>query len=82
MPLWLQHLLVLSLVGGCVVWVVWQGVQSLRGRRSRIGSCCAKGCSPTPDPAGAPSAAATAKAEKVVFLPVEALVARSRRKPR
>ena len=79
MPLWLQHLLVLLLVAGCVTWVAWQGIQSLRGRASRIGSCCAKGCSPA-EPARSDKPAAPASGEKIVFLPVESLTARTRRK--
>ena len=38
MPIILQHILVLTLVAGCLGWVVWQGVRSLRGRKSRIGA--------------------------------------------
>jgi len=80
MALWLQHLLVLLLVVGCLAWVAWQAVQSLRGRASRIGSCCAKGCSPNEPPKTDKPAAAPASGEKIVFLPVESLTARARRK--
>ena len=79
MPLWLQHLLVLLLVGGCVAWVIWQGLRSLRGRASRIGSCCAKGCNPV-EPAKSDKPAVPASGEKIVFLPVESLTARARQK--
>lgn len=75
MAIWLQNLLVLALVLACAMFVVWQGVQSLRGKKSRVGSCCAKGCgsqSTQPD-----SPAAKPKAERIVFMPAEML---SRRK--
>ncbi len=63
-PIWQQHLLVLAIVLACATLVTWQIVQSLRGKKSRVGSCCAKGCaSQTEKPRG----------ERVVFLPVEML---------
>ena len=69
MPMWLQHLLVLLIVAGCVGVVAWQGVRALIGRRSKLGSCCAKGCETTEQP----------KKERVVFLPSEMLTSSSRR---
>ena len=75
MPLWTQHLLVLLLVAGCVAFTLREVVQALWGRRSKIGSCCAKGCQTAPRPA-------EAKAERVVFLPLESLKARTPRRPR
>ena len=64
MPLWLQHLLVLALVGGCLTWVGYQGLRTLWGKKSRVGSCCSKGCaSQTP----------SASTEKIIFLPAEML---------
>lgn len=65
MPLWFQHLLVLLIVAGCVMAVAWQGVRTMRGKKSRLGSCCASGC---PQPAKAAK-----EGEKVAFLPVEML---------
>jgi len=65
-----QHLVVILLVAGCLGFVVWQTVRTLRGKRSRIGSCCAKGCAETAKPQAA-------KTERIVFMPVEML---SRRK--
>jgi hypothetical protein len=62
---WLQHLLVLALVGLCVAYTTFQAIRSLRGKKSRLGSCCAKGCA-----AAKPAAATT---EKIHFLPVEML---------
>ena len=65
MPLWLQHLLVVLLVAGCVLVVGWQALQTLWGKKSVIGKCCAKGC---------PPAAAEPKADqRVHFMPVEML---------
>jgi hypothetical protein len=65
MPLWLQHTLALTLVACCLIFCAWQAYRSLAGKRSKLGSCCAKGC-PTP-PAPHPTA------EKIHFLPVEML---------
>ncbi|HEY7118506.1 MAG TPA: hypothetical protein VH475_18090 [Tepidisphaeraceae bacterium] len=65
MPLWLQHLLVFTLVGACCVYIGWQAVRSLWGKRSRLGSCCAKGCS------SAQSAASST--QKIHFLPADML---------
>ena len=65
MATWLQHLLVLVLVGLCVAYTTIQAVRSLRGKKSRLGSCCAKGCA-----AAKPAAAGS---ERIHFLPVEML---------
>jgi hypothetical protein len=40
-----QNLAVLLIVGGCAAYVLWQAIQAFRGRKSKLGSCCAKGCS-------------------------------------
>jgi hypothetical protein len=48
MPMWLQHAVVLSAVAGCLGVVGFGAVRTLRGRKSAIGSCCAKGCEPPP----------------------------------
>ena len=71
MPLWLQHVLVLTLVAGCVGYVAWQAVQALRGQSGKVGSCCAKGCDTAAAP-GPPKAAG----ERIVFLPESALTRR------
>jgi hypothetical protein len=64
MPLWMQHLLVLALVGFALFVVIRQVVGTLRLRPGgKIGSCCTKGCEKPAEPAG----------ERIVFLPVEAL---------
>jgi hypothetical protein len=80
MPLWLQNLLVLLLVAACLAWVGRQAWQSLRGRRSRLGSCCAKGCAaPEPSPQdSATDKAVPATPQRVQFIPVEMLSRRAR----
>ena len=72
MPLWLQNLIVLTLVAACLAYTVYQGARSLYGKKSRLGSCCAKGCAPAPS-TGVPT-------EKIHFLPVEMLRKRPREK--
>src|SRR4051794_1215331 len=73
MPSWLQHTLVLTLVGACLAYTIWQGARSLFGKRGRLGNCCAKGCSATPR-------AQKPATDRFVFLPSEML--RKRRKSR
>jgi hypothetical protein len=67
MPLWTQHLLVFLLVGLCCAYCLWGAISTLVGRRSKIGSCCAKGC-PTAESHAKPQAAT-----KTHFLPAEQL---------
>lgn len=74
MPMLLQHLLVLLLVGGCFAFVAVQGYKSLMGKRSKIGSCCAKGCAPEE-----PAAAKTTAANRVLFYPSDMLTSSARR---
>ena len=64
MPQWAQHLLVLTLVAAALFVVIRQAVGALQLRRSKFGSCCAKGCD---------AARPKASSERVVFLPVESL---------
>lgn len=71
MPLWLQHLLVLLAVAAAAAFVLWQAYRSLVGRRSKLGSCCDKGCAEQAPP--------KQPAERIVFLPVESLTARKRK---
>lgn len=80
MPMWMQNLVVLLAVIGCLIFVSRQVVSSLAGRKSRVGSCCAKGCSahvPAGGAGGAGGAAASGKpqaaGERVAFIPVEML---------
>jgi hypothetical protein len=53
----------------CVGIVAWQLVQILLGRKSKLGSCCAKGCDPAP-------AKPQAADRGVQFIPVERLTPR------
>jgi hypothetical protein len=48
MPLWLQHSLVLLLVGLCLAWTLFQSARTLFGKRSRLGKCCSRGCDTKP----------------------------------
>jgi len=66
MSLWLQYLLVFAAVGGCVVFLGRQAWLALAGRRSKLGSCCDKGC-------GAQQPAKPESTERIQFLPVEML---------
>jgi hypothetical protein len=68
MPLWLQHLLVLLLVAGCIAVVAWQLVNTFRGRKSKLGQCCNKGCE-----ASTPT---TPPAERTYFIPSDHLARR------
>lgn len=59
-----QHVIVIALVALCVAYVVRQAYVTLCGSRSRLGSCCARGCDAhDPLPAG-----------KAHFIPSDALV--------
>ena len=61
----LQNLLVLLAVGIALAFLIRQGWRTLAGKRSRLGSCCARGCAQEkPKPASG---------ERVVFLPAEML---------
>ena len=68
MPHWLQHLLALTLVAICLIFAARQAFDSLRGKRSKLGSCCAKGCTPPPTE--------HTKTEKIVFFPADMLAKR------
>ena len=70
MPLWLQHTLVLSVVGACLAYAVFQAVRNVFGKPSRIGGCCAKGCPTTPAPQGDGDNRADGR---IVFLPADLL---------
>jgi hypothetical protein len=78
MPLILQNLLVLLLVVACLAWVGRQAFQSLRGRRSKLGSCCAKGCATTAPPAK-PTERQSPAGPSIQFIPLEQLAHRKDR---
>jgi hypothetical protein len=69
MQAWVQNILAITLVALCGGWALWQGIKSMSGKRSKLGSCCAKGCGAA-EPKPAETGAAT---EKVHFLPSEML---------
>jgi hypothetical protein len=69
-----QNLAVLMIVGGCIAYVGWQLFMAFRGRKSKLGSCCAKGCE-----AVAADSKASPKSEPVHFLPLENLGRGSRK---
>lgn len=60
----LQTILALSAVAICLAYVGWQGYRALLGKRSRIGSCCAKGCREQTKPANS---------GQIAFLPIDML---------
>jgi len=83
MPLLMQHVLVLLIVAACVAVVVGQGVRTLRGRKSKMGACCAKGCETSAQQSAPESAKPQAASPgRVVFMPVETLASSARRSKR
>lgn len=66
MPVWLQHALVISLALVCLALVLRQLVGTLRGGKSAMGKCCAKGCEPV-------EKKEERRGDRVVFMPVEML---------
>jgi hypothetical protein len=60
-----QNLAVLIVVSICLAYVGRQLIQAFRGRKSKLGSCCAKGCS-----VASPDISATPKPAPVQFLPL------------
>ena len=71
MSLTAQHILVLLVVAAAAFVLLRQGIASIRGRGSKLGSCCAKGCEA--------QLKSQQPAERIAFLPVESLT-RSRRR--
>jgi hypothetical protein len=66
MALWIQNLVVITAVGASAFYVGRQGYRAILGKKSKLGSCCAKGCAAeTPAKPGAPA--------PVQFLPLESL---------
>jgi hypothetical protein len=59
-----QNILSITLIACCAVWAIWQGVRSIAGKPSKLGSCCQKGCSAAQNPP---------PGEKVHFLPLHSL---------
>ena len=70
MPIWSQHLLVLLAVMGCVGFIGWQAVLSLRGHKSKLNGCgSCKSC-------GTPEPAPKATPARVAIIPLETLARR------
>jgi hypothetical protein len=72
MPLWIQHLLVIIIVGGAFAFVAWHALRSLGGKSSRVGSCCTRGCGQHVETKQPESAAR----DRVVFIPSGSLIKR------
>ncbi len=44
MSFWMQNIIVLLAVAICLIVLIRQAMGTLAGRKTRLGSCCAKGC--------------------------------------
>jgi len=62
----LQTITVIVLVAICVAFIAWQGIRTFIGKRSKLGSCCTRGC-------GTTEPAKSSSADRVAFLPAEML---------
>jgi hypothetical protein len=71
--MWIQNLIIFALLTACLAYVGWHGVRAILGRKSKLGSCCARGCSAVAEEQKKPSSS-------VQFMPVEMLT-RNREKP-
>jgi len=67
MSFWLQNLVVFLVVATCLGYVGYQGVRAFAGRKSKLGSCCAKGCATVAEEQK------KSTTSKVQFMPVEML---------
>ncbi len=67
MPLWLQYLVIALAVLGAAAYLSRQIWATLAGRRSRLGSCCDKGCGAHEQQAKPQSG------QRIAFLPAEML---------
>jgi hypothetical protein len=72
--MWIQNLIIFLLIAVCLGYVGWHGIQAFRGRKSKLGSCCAKGCSAVADEQ------MKKPSSSVQFMPVE-MITRNRPKP-
>jgi hypothetical protein len=64
--MWPQTLFVILIVAASLIFLLVQLRASLSGKRSRLGSCCAKGCQPTEEP----------RKQGTAFIPSELLIRR------
>jgi|GEM_PF-1027197 len=72
----IQDIIALALVVACGGWALWQVSKTLRGKKSKLGSCCSKGCGcdATGKTAGtAVEGQGPAPVEKIHFLPSDML---------
>ena len=53
----LQNIIAFALVAGCVAYVAWQLLKTVRAGNGKAGACCSKGCGG--DEPDAPAVAAT-----------------------
>ena len=67
MPFFLQTIFVLLILATAIAFVARQFYSAMRGRRSKIGSCCAKGCD---------AGASTPPTPRTAFIPSELLIRR------
>jgi hypothetical protein len=74
MAIWLQNLVVLTAVIGCVAFIARGAVRSLQGRKSKLNACGSCG--------GCATQTATPKsaAPRTAFIPAELLIRRSQNK--
>ena len=80
MTLWLQHLLVLLIAAACFAVVAVQGVRTLRGKKSKLGACCAKGCEGAAKPPADSVRGRQAAGQRIVFFPSDMLTSSARRR--
>jgi len=73
--MWIQNTIILILVSACVLYVAKESFSALVGRKSKIGSCCSKGCATVAAEQANPAKPAEAK---VHFIPLESLARRSK----
>jgi hypothetical protein len=74
MALWLQNLVVLAAVIGCVTFIARGAVRSLQGRKSKLNACgSCGGCATQPD-------AAKSATPRTAFIPADSLIRRSQKK--
>lgn len=76
MPELAQHIIALTVVLACVAYAGWQAYRALRGRRSKVGSCCETGCSTSKS---TPENVGKSQNDRIVYIPVDALRQRHRR---
>jgi len=64
----MQNVIAISIAVACVAYIGWGAFVTLAGKKSKLGSCCAKGC-------GTPAVEKKTEAQ-VQFLPIDLLTRR------